>query len=122
MDNISNIKFSNSQQIQSVTREENNPSANLKTKNDSYSFKAKSNKSNNNESGKNVFPAVASFFIPGFGQFLNGENGKGIKHLVGGLLICCAGVVFPPLRLGWCALSIYSSVEAYKYKKSEKPE
>jgi len=33
-----------------------------------------------NKSQKNTLPATASFFIPGAGQFLNGENDKALKH------------------------------------------
>jgi len=32
--------------------------------------------------GDPIIPGVASFFIPGIGQFMNGDDAKGFTHLV----------------------------------------
>jgi len=66
----------------------------------------------------------ASFLIPGLGQFLNGEDSKGLVHLVVGLglptavyVISLASplgelvyVLAPLLYLGW---GVYSAMDAY---------
>jgi TM2 domain-containing membrane protein YozV len=67
--------------------------------------------------GKN--PPVAmilSFFIPGVGQFYNGDMKKGAVMLG-------AAVVFGALTagLGWLAMAIWSAVDAYQVATGKSP-
>jgi TM2 domain-containing membrane protein YozV len=80
--------------------------------------------------GDPLLLGVASFFVPGLGQFLNGEDGKGLTHLVIGLALPTAVllvsvmaavtspvlsgvliVVAPALYLAW---AVYSAMDAYR--------
>ena len=50
----------------------------------SISFKGNSQQTNSNQKAKKtggIVPAVGSFFIPGLGQFINGNNEAGFKFL-----------------------------------------
>ena len=67
--------------------------------------------------GKN--PPVAmilSFFIPGVGQFYNGDVKKG------GIMLGAA-VIFGALTagLGWLAIAIWSTVDAYQVASGKSP-
>jgi TM2 domain-containing membrane protein YozV len=61
-------------------------------------------------SGKNpVLGAILSFFIPGVGQFINGDMKKGAVMLV------LAIVLFvPTFGVGTVAIQIWSVVDAYR--------
>lgn len=78
--------------------------------------------------GDALLPGGLSFLIPGGGQFLNGQDGKGFLHLGVALVLPTAfyfmvtmldnpllsigtlAVLFPALQLGWHA---YSAFDAY---------
>lgn len=72
------------------------------------------------KSGKHVFPAMASFFIPGSGQMINGETKKGLKQLAAnvGLIMLSRtkGILALPAFIGAFALNVYSAVDAYRSK------
>jgi len=65
---------------------------------------------------------IASFIIPGAGQFLNGERDKALTHFVVGIALSVGYIICPPYiypvcvtavfvaRMGWGA---YSAVDAY---------
>lgn len=77
-----------------------------------------------------LLPGAASFLIPGLGQFLNGEDGKGFAHLIIALVLPTAvglGAILlgpvvpmlsyilllaaPALYLGW---AVASAMDAYQ--------
>lgn len=77
-----------------------------------------------------LLPGAASFLIPGLGQFLNGEDGKGFTHLIIALVLPTAvglGALLlapvvptlsyilllaaPALYLGW---AVTSALDAYQ--------
>jgi len=77
-----------------------------------------------------LLPGAASFLIPGLGQFLNGEDGKGLTHLLiaivlpsavglGAILLLPVSpmlsyillVAAPVLYLGW---AVASAMDAYQ--------
>ncbi len=77
-----------------------------------------------------LLPGAASFLIPGLGQFLNGEDGKGLTHLLiaivlpsavglGAILLLPVSpmlsyillVAAPALYLGW---AVASAMDAYQ--------
>lgn len=74
--------------------------------------------------GDPLLIGAASFLIPGLGQFLNGEDSKGLVHLVvavalptvvyiSSLILPLGGVLYivaPLFYLGW---GVYSAMDAY---------
>ncbi len=79
--------------------------------------------------GDPLLIGAASFFIPGLGQFMNGEDGKGLMHLIVAVALPTAVLVSaffvstfaPPLAallyltspviyLSW---AVYSAIDAY---------
>jgi TM2 domain-containing membrane protein YozV len=53
--------------------------------------------------------AILSFFVPGLGQFINGDIKKGAVMLV------LAIVLFAPtVGVGWLAVAIWSAVDAHR--------
>ncbi len=79
--------------------------------------------------GDPLLIGAASFFIPGLGQFMNGEDGKGLTHLIVAVALPTAVLVAaffvstfaPPLAallyltspviyLSW---AVYSAIDAY---------
>ena len=58
---------------------------------------------------------LASLMIPGLGQFLKNENGKGFVFLIAGLLtggsVVCTGFATTPLHM---LIAAWSSYDAYK--------
>ncbi len=66
-----------------------------------------------------ILAGVMSFFIPGLGQFYNGENSKATKHLLFGLGGYVLGGVLAPFTFGLgtllpLAVCIWSSLDAYR--------
>ncbi|HZF13635.1 MAG TPA: hypothetical protein VFE33_32985 [Thermoanaerobaculia bacterium] len=59
-------------------------------------------------SAGNVIAALASFFIPGLGQLLQGRIGTALVHFV-------LGIVLWFFLLGWVA-HLWSTIEAARYK------
>lgn len=58
--------------------------------------------------------AVASFFLPGLGQFLNGEGGKGIAFLASYivsfvLMLVLIGFLTAPIAWIWSMVDAYNS-------------
>ncbi|OGI00751.1 MAG: hypothetical protein A2Y25_10230 [Candidatus Melainabacteria bacterium GWF2_37_15] len=96
---------------------------------DTVSFKA--NKKENvteaeelikKNSGKNVFPALASLIIPGWGQMLNDQTSKGCALLgitVAGAIVLST-VAIPLAGAFTAGMVMYSAVDAYKYKSINK--
>lgn len=93
-------------------------------------------KSNNEDkSGKNGVPAIASLIMPGIGQMMNGEKNKGITHLAGWAVLAAIAktalesnkaksnivIALTGLTAGIAALAckINSTLQAYNYKKPE---
>jgi TM2 domain-containing membrane protein YozV len=79
--------------------------------------------------GDPLLIGAASFLIPGLGQFLNGEDGKGLTHLLVGLALP-VGVTIAAVLLGatspiigtvlylaapliYLAWAVHSAVDAY---------
>ncbi len=58
----------------------------------------------------NVIAALASFFIPGLGQLIQGRPGKGLWHLI--LSVAIWVVSFG--TLGWI-MHIWSAIEAARW-------
>lgn len=56
-----------------------------------------------------IVPALLSLLIPGLGQFINGDNKKGLVMLGG-------AVIFGVLTVGllWFGIAIWSVVDAYQ--------
>ncbi len=81
-----------------------NRTAQLQNKQQNKTVKFTGKKEEAKTSGKNGGPAVASFFVPGLGQLMNGKKAQGAAHMT-------AGVALPGLGAG---------VAAYAYKKGDK--
>ena len=56
-----------------------------------------------------VLVAIVSFFIPGVGQFINGDMKKGAVMLVLALVL-----FVPTIGIGTVATQIWSAVDAYR--------
>ena len=68
---------------------------------------------------------AASFFVPGLGQFFNGQDGKGITHLVVAIILPAAvaylayiivpisPLAFAVPSLIYLAWALYSALDAY---------
>lgn len=65
-------------------------------------------------SAGNVFAALASLFVPGLGQLLQGRPFKGLFHLVlaGVLWLASFGL------LGW-VMHLWSAIEAARWERRE---
>lgn len=63
-------------------------------------------------SAGNVLAAIASLFLPGLGQLLQGRPGKALFHLV------LAGVIWAASfgTLGW-VMHLWSAIEAARWEK-----
>ena len=60
--------------------------------------------------GKNpVLATILSFFIPGVGQFINGDMKKGAVMLVLALIL-----FVPTVGIGTFAIQVWSAVDAYR--------
>lgn len=75
--------------------------------------------------GKKWGVGVASFILPGFGQFINGEVGKGVGFL-GAVITCSMPIMFSYKKgvfitsgLLSLATRIFSVIDAVKNAKSE---
>ncbi len=61
---------------------------------------------------------IASFFLPGLGQFVNGQPGKGVAFLLAylvsfALLFVLVGFVTMPVVWIWSMVDAYSSAQAW---------
>jgi TM2 domain-containing membrane protein YozV len=56
-----------------------------------------------------VLATILSFFIPGVGQFINGDTKKGAVMLVLAIVL-----LVPTVGVGWLAMQIWSAVDAYR--------
>lgn len=63
-------------------------------------------------SAGNVLAALASFFVPGLGQLLQGRPGKALFHLVLTGIVWVASVY----TLGW-VMHVWSAIEAARWSK-----
>ena len=64
----------------------------------------------------NVIAALASFFIPGLGQLIQGRPGKAIWHLVlTGVLWALSLLALGLIPLGWI-MHVWSAIEAARYE------
>ncbi len=60
-------------------------------------------------------PAILSFFIPGLGQMVKGEVGKGILIFIGmvvsvGLIAILIGLITTPVLYFWQIIDAYNNI------------
>lgn len=96
------------------------PKVDLSTPQDSVEITSKCPKKKAS-AAKKFGVGVASFLIPGLGQFINGDTSKGVGHLLGNMALrigAGALIAFPPAAIacgiGACVLNIASVVDAVK--------
>jgi len=66
------------------------------------------------QSQKHVFPTILSFFIPGLGQLIKGQVGKGVLIFLGMILsivliFFLIGIITTPLLWLWNLYDAYNS-------------
>ena len=87
MTGISKVPIGNvGQTYQSESTPAQTQQVSLEGKPDTVTLSAK-------KSQKNVFPAILSFFIPGAGQVMNDESGKGVKYFLTAAAIGATSVI-----------------------------
>jgi hypothetical protein len=121
MTQLNNVSFNNLVNTQKLNQTNNvnkqvlfssgdKDSVELSTKNDS--IKDKSKRSTGNKAGT----ALASFFLPGLGQLIKGENNKAAVMFGGTIVAGLAAyaicpVLVPTIGFG---MGLYSAYDAYK--------
>jgi TM2 domain-containing membrane protein YozV len=65
---------------------------------------------------KHGVPAILSFFIPGLGQMIKGEVGKGILIFIGfwisvGAMFILIGLITTPILYFWQIIDAYNTEE-----------
>ena len=72
----------------------------------------------NNMDGDKFIRAVCSFFVPGLGQLIKGEIGRGLKFLIGFLIIwftfLFTGIIIVQTIVG-IIIRIFSAYDAYTH-------